>query len=264
MSETKPKIRVKARDDIELGTDGAKWRHGWVPLNPVAAAFKSKQRRAGGASRTKVAPPKVSEKQRFEQSTPGRKALAAATARHVDATKPRSPALERAQQVAQDRYRANEAKKATSALPGPKTPLPEGRKVTAHEVITAHSSFGEIRDAQTGHIVSSNHTSKRAAAVIANRHNLKTEQAAVAKDNDASRAKLGLEAALASKGKLSPEHHSILSEEREKARRRIAGNFSAATNGSPQAVADTRADKALQGRIQRRVAKHVAALNAKR
>lgn len=40
--------RVRVRDDIELGSMGAKWRHGWVPLNPQATAIKLKKLKAGG------------------------------------------------------------------------------------------------------------------------------------------------------------------------------------------------------------------------
>lgn len=52
---------------------------------------------------------------------------------------------------------------------GPHAPLPAGRKVTAHEL--SSSGKGEIRDAETGEILSSGHKSKLAATRIANAHN---------------------------------------------------------------------------------------------
>lgn len=52
---------------------------------------------------------------------------------------------------------------------GRHAPLPAGRKVTAHEL--SHSGEGEIRDAETGEILSSGHKSKLAATRIANAHN---------------------------------------------------------------------------------------------
>lgn len=76
------------------------------------------------------------------------------------------------------------------ALPGKDAPLPEGRKVTAHEL---QSGKGEIRDAESGYIISTGHVSVRRARTVANAHNLRTEQAAVARDNAVSRAKLEAE-----------------------------------------------------------------------
>lgn len=76
------------------------------------------------------------------------------------------------------------------AMGGPNAPLPEGRKVTAHELSTGK---GEIRDAESGHIISTGHVSVRRARTVANAHNLKVEQAAVDRDNAVSRAKLEAE-----------------------------------------------------------------------
>lgn len=39
---------VDSRADIELGSYGSKWRHGWIPLNTTATALKLKQLKAGG------------------------------------------------------------------------------------------------------------------------------------------------------------------------------------------------------------------------
>lgn len=56
------------------------------------------------------------------------------------------------------------------SLPGKDAPLPDGRKVTAHELSTGK---GEIRDAESGHIISTGHVSVRRARTVANAHNAK-------------------------------------------------------------------------------------------
>lgn len=165
------KSRVQVREDIQLGSNGSKWKHGWIPLNAVAAAIKAKKfgkEGHSGKSRIDVA------KQITHATAPSGKTRAPRGSKIV-AKGPRGNAVV----IAQTRHID------ATKLPGPKTPLPEGRKVTAHEV---GGTIGEIRDAENGRILSSGHKSKRAAAVIANRHNLKTEQDAVAKDNAISKS----------------------------------------------------------------------------
>ncbi len=53
---TKPKSRVTVRPDIELGSHGSKWKHGWLPLNAVAAAIKAKKFRheGGGSGKSRI------------------------------------------------------------------------------------------------------------------------------------------------------------------------------------------------------------------
>lgn len=43
-------MAAKVSGDIELGSYGSKWRHGWIPLNAAATSLKLKQLRAGGKS----------------------------------------------------------------------------------------------------------------------------------------------------------------------------------------------------------------------
>lgn len=45
-----PYTLVQPEQTIDLGRDGSKWRHGWVPLNAAATAIKLKRERAGGPS----------------------------------------------------------------------------------------------------------------------------------------------------------------------------------------------------------------------
>lgn len=68
-------VKITAPDYIDLGKDGSKWKHGYIPENPAAVALKDHKRLgSSGSSKTakKVSTPKYNAKADVAANYPGK------------------------------------------------------------------------------------------------------------------------------------------------------------------------------------------------
>lgn len=220
-------------EDILLGRDGSKWRHGWIPLNPIATQIKAKKFKSdGGSSKSRVnvnsvlsGPGRSKGSKPFipNAKTDAAKKINAQAATHelqrrIEARRKQGVMAARDNRALAGprRLTGNQSINAKTGkvtehkgsyadelakLPSKDAALPAGRKVTSHGYTEGNAERGEIRDAESGHIVSSGHKSKLAATRKANAHNLKNEQDSAAADNAKSRVALSQRSALEASAK---------------------------------------------------------------
>lgn len=107
--------------------------------------------------------------------------------KHIASSMPNTPEGRVAKEETARRARLAQRTQSQTPVPGKHAVLPAGRKVTAHEL--THSGQGEIRDAETGRIVSTGHSSKLAATRKANAHNAEVDKG-ISETPEAAKARI--------------------------------------------------------------------------